>query len=355
MAPTWLSGNSKSPGPSEDEQSAAIQQLRGRFEHEDVTLTDASLRRFLVTRKWKVDEAAQLLQNHVKWRQEFGLPVPKDEVQPTLAERRIILLGKGSTGRPVLMMNFGRLLEVNWSDPKEMHRHVRASVYAAETMVSNMAEGVEQWISVINCTGIRQPPAAFLREFTDVIKPNYPERAEKIVIYPIPRIVVRLAQSFISTFIPEKTGQKVVFVHGLQDLCKETGLGTDQLPPELMDANSDAALMKNATIVEVPAGKKEVYRQELPAGTNIKWEFRVLEHTVSCKIRLIAQADKSEVVELGCLERVEQASGGLDIEEASILELHFDNSFSYVRGKTVFVSVADRKTDVSTEKADVVH
>lgn len=351
--------------PRSEEQQELIKELRGRFGSEP--LNDAMLRRFLITRSWKIDGAAAMLQSHLKWRTE-NLPVSVEEVQPILDKRKFVLLGSGADGRPVFALNFSQLLQVEWREAGQMEKHVRAAVYCAERMIAGMPEGVEEWVAIVNCNGIRAPPAAYMAEFTKVMKANYPERAHKIVMYPVPKIIVTLVKTMMS-IIPEKTREKVSFTSSLEGVCRETGLSMDQLPEEMAGTPADLEVLKGATAIETSAGKVAVHRESLSAGEFVKWEYRVIEHSVNFTMRFVAAplevaqagsaspsapasskspgsatTTKAAVAGAGYnviqLEKSQEASDTFSSDQPGTLEFSFDNSFSYLRGKRIVLSLA---------------
>lgn len=349
---SWIRSRTSSRTP--EQEAGFVKELRQRFaaEHE---VDDACAWRFLHTRSWDVDAASVMLQESLRWRS-ANLPVLHDEVADVLSERKIVMLGPGAGGRPVFALNFQKLLGEDWGDQDVLQKHVRAAVYCAEEMVTSMPEGVDTWIAVINCNGIRGPPALFMAELTKVLKGNYPERAHSIVMYPVPHIIAALVQTMM-TIIPEKTRNKVCFVSSLEDLCNETGLPVDRLPAELLGTSPDMEVLEGAVAVEVAAGKTGAHSHRLSAGDSVRWEFSVLDHTINFRLRFAADAgtaldggDAGPTPRGGSanaagaayiaeeLERAGEGSGNFTAEMDGALEFAFDNEFSYMRGKSIVLS-----------------
>lgn len=340
MAPGgWFKSAS---GPTEEEKRALVEQLQGRFA--DADLDEVTIGRFLLTRSWDLDGTTKMLQAHVNWRRE-NLPVSLEEVQPILDEGKFALLGTGAERRPAFAIRFGPMLKVDFKQKGEMERHIRAAVYCAEAMIASMAPGVETWTAVIDCTGIRAPPQAYMQEFTKVMQANYPERAYKIVMYPIPRFIVTVVKTFM-VMLPEKTREKVSFVSSIADLCEETGV-TQSALPESMLGQTDLEVLKGASVLELGAGKSSVHRHTVAAGDTVKWSFRVLEHNVGFELRFAAEESSSPAspssgagagYSLRKTDKVAEDMGEFTAEQAGALEFMFDNTFSYMRGKTIVVS-----------------
>lgn len=328
-----------------------IQQLRGRFVGVE-ELKDSALRRFLETRSWNVDNAAVQLQKHLDWRAQ-NLPVDLVEVQAILDDRRVVVLDAvTSDGRPVFMMNLLKMSIVNWKDQSEMNLHLRACVYCAEQMLAGMPGEMGTWTAIVNCSGITAPPQSFLSQFSSVMKANYPETAHKVIMYPIPSLIVKLVTAMM-VMMPERTRGKTIFLDRLDRVCEEAGLTAAQLPPELQGRPGDLEMMLDAAeVLEVTAGKVVSHQLPLKAGQQIKWEFRVVEHTINFEAKFSAStsaggevaADAATRVAgqgftLTQLERVTEGQGEHVAEHAGTLEFAFDNGFSYLRGKSMILSV----------------
>jgi len=216
---------------SPEEEELSIEKLDNQFAAREISTYRRCLRRFLITRKWDVGLAAKMLETHLQWRTQ-NLPVTYDEVHEVLDQGRATLLGSSCIGHPVWMLDLAKLLQVDWHQPGQMEMHIRAAVYCAEQMMASMDDHVDQWIAIVNCTGVRLPPMQFLKEFSAVFQSNYPNCACKILLYPVPQVLARIVNSFMS-FVKKKTREKMIFVSTLEGLCTESGLPKDKLPIQL--------------------------------------------------------------------------------------------------------------------------
>jgi len=333
------------PPPGPEELSQAVRRLRGRFAEVEGTeaVSDGGLEGFLWQARWNVDEAAVLLQRHLAWRQE-NLPVKRSEVEEVLQAGRVAVLDSpNADGHPVLLLNFRRLLQVDFSQERELTTHIRATVYCAEEMISRMPPGVNQWVAIINCAGIVLPPTAFLQSFTKVFRANYPERVLKIVIYPVPRMVVRFVESMM-WFVPATTREKASFVDSPDILCKAAGLSMEQLPSELASPSDLRApeVPPGSAALEVAARKKSAHCHTVSSGARVEWEMHTLEHNVILGLRFLpTSGGTSEPQEILSPVRVAGKSGVFAAEQDGVLEFSLDNSFSYMKGKSVIITVRD--------------
>ena len=97
------------------EEKQKISQLRKLMKDEDkkrwpVSEEDMTLYRFLQARKWIVNDALEMLQNHLQWRSET-YPIPKSRwVNDPFFKAGSCLIGSclDSGGRPILVMKSGR-------------------------------------------------------------------------------------------------------------------------------------------------------------------------------------------------------------------------------------------------------
>jgi len=333
-----------SSGPDEKQQRQCVEQLRGRFDNEDVS--EECAERFLEVRGWNVDGAAVMLSKTLAWRRE-NLPVTWDEVRPVMETGVMEMLDDNAEGHAVWLINLRRLLLVDWSQDAQMHAHIRASVYCAETMANRCAKGT--WIAVVNCTGIRMPPHVFMTEFAKVLQANYPGRLHQMLMYPVPRFIVGVVKSFM-VMLPAGTSKKVAFLSSFEDLSRQTGLSQKQLPDELADPTAPEAL-KGARLLEIPAGKTDAHTHFLATGRSVEWSFRVVDHTVKFHLGFIAGKDQVDVPGTAAAEavdtlidedRVEELAGEFTAKSDGILKFTFDNSSSYFQSKSVILSCVEK-------------
>jgi hypothetical protein len=296
-----------------------------------------------------VDEAAVKLQQHLQWREE-NLPVERSEVAEVLDAGRIVVLDiANAAGNPILVFNFKRLLEVDFRQEREMALHVRAAVYCAEELISRMPSGVFQWQAIINCSGVLMPPTAFMQHFEKVFRANYPERACKIILYPIPTAVVRMVEAAM-WFVAAKTREKMSFVDGADSLCRAAGVGKEELSDELLapeqlkvpEASAMPELPPGTVVIELAAGKKSAYSHAVGPSARVAWEVHTLESTIALGLRFLPTGVAvSEPREVMGTARVAEKAGDFAAEQGGVLEFSLDNSFSYLKGKTVIITVRD--------------
>ena len=61
-----------------------------------------------------------------------------------------------------------------------------------------------------------------LRKLYATFEPNYPETLERMVLYPVPRLMVRAVNAMLS-FVNEHTREKFVITDDLDLVCRELG------------------------------------------------------------------------------------------------------------------------------------
>jgi hypothetical protein len=255
--------------PFANERPDAVADLRRRLAGvegiEDIP--DGGLVCFLEHARWQMESAATHLREHLKWRTS-NLPVPRSEVAQVLdADKVSVLDGLTSGGNPVLVLNFKQLMQADYTNEKELSMHVRATVYCAEEMIRRMPPGVNQWVALINCSGIMMPPTTFLNAFSQAFKANYPERVQTIVVYPVPTFVVRFVESM-TKLLPERTRKKVTFSADLDGLCRELGMERELLSDSMA---TPASKVQSTESMKLPARERSTdtsrwTRQSWPLG-----------------------------------------------------------------------------------------
>lgn len=325
---------------SAEEDAKHVMLVRSKLPDADVS--DSVISRFLLTRSYDVDGTCRMLERHLKWRAET-FPVNFEEVQSVFEERKLVRLPAAADGRPVFMIGMKQLNEVDWNKEGEIDRHLRAVVYLVEEMIADMPPDVHTWNAVVNCHGICAPPYSFMSKFSAMMQANYPERANHVVLFPIPAIIVSMVKGMLSA-VKDQTREKICFVNSLDTLCKESGLALSNLPADLLGVDVDPELLKQAIKIDVPAGTTAVHRVPCKADQNTTWQFFVEDnHKIAFELGFVSgggQADgpvssgqKFNVAAVPAGAKKEK--GEYTAEKEGCLAFSFDNSSSFFTGKRV--------------------
>lgn len=152
----------------QEKHSQQLSAMQERFPEADIQ----DLVRFLQARKFHVDKAANMYQAHLEWRVET-LPISLDSVKDTLATRKFYLLDNtDAEGHPVIFYCLHRFKEA----PYVVEDEIQALLYLLENNVrAKMGDSLaitQQWTVLIDVSGIRSPPLAFLNQMNIVMVSN---------------------------------------------------------------------------------------------------------------------------------------------------------------------------------------
>lgn len=84
-------------------------------------------------------------------------------------------------------------------------------------------------LSGVNIKAGIQP--GILKKLYGTFEPNYPETLQKMVLYPVPRIMVRIVDAMLS-FVNEHTRKKFIITDDLGLVCKELGWNWKEIAEE---------------------------------------------------------------------------------------------------------------------------
>jgi len=163
--------------------------------------TETSLRRFLAARKGDVDKAMAMYTDCLAWRRRAEI----------LADgRRFRRIATGSDGVPVIMIEFlwGYFLE-----GATAFDCLRATLVFVEQEIARGEQAGAPQFCIISYGG--PPPIEYAAALGMVLTKNYPERLQRAVIYPVPRLGARLTRLFL-WFADRDTREKIA-IHWDED------------------------------------------------------------------------------------------------------------------------------------------
>lgn len=229
--------------------------------------------RFLSARNGNVPNAMMAMQQHEQWRTQF---FPIDLTSPSLqkllkahavSEIDVVNSESGDQGEggassgsciaPVVYIDFAKLQsmgatftttstasinENNINDTLSSDV-IKAFVIYTETLLSKAPDPRSpKTCQFVDLTGVTikagiQP--GILKKLHDTFEPNYPETLQKMVLYPVPRLMVRIVDAMLS-FVNEHTRKKFIITDDLGLVCKELGWNWK----EIQEVGSVNAYMK---------------------------------------------------------------------------------------------------------------
>lgn len=200
--------------------------------------------RFLSARSGNVPAAMTMIQAHERWRNEF---FPIDLTQTSLqrllkchavseidvasannnnTEENNCDGGEGDTPAPVVYIDFAKLQSMGAESETLSKDVVHAFVVYTETLLSKSPDPRSPKTSqFVDLTGVSlrdglQP--GVLKKLYATFEPNYPETLEKMVLYPVPRIMVKVVAAMLS-FVNEQTRKKFIITDDLELVCSQLG------------------------------------------------------------------------------------------------------------------------------------
>lgn len=210
-----------------DEHPEAVQAMQERFP--DTNVYD--LIRFLQARDFNVEKAAAMYETHLQWRQET-LPIPYDTVKDTLATRKFYLLDDtDEIGHPIVFYCLHRFKEA----PYVVEDEISALVYLMENDVrQKMGDTFEsqQMTVLIDVSGIRSPPLAFLQRLNTIMEANYPERLYRSCMFPVPGWLQRIIRACL-VFVDEDTRNKFAYVNDMKSLEEFAMIPKEKMGPDI--------------------------------------------------------------------------------------------------------------------------
>ncbi len=156
--------------------------------------------RFLAARKNNVPNAMKTIQAHEQWKQ---TTFPMDLRRPGL---RVILNSKAIAEvefenvvtPPTVCVLFSKLLSMDGT-VASVHDMLDAFIIYTEILLAKASDPsrpqVNQFIDVTD-VNMRNLKASILTEIYTTFEPNYPETLNKMVMYPVPKAMVRFKKTF---------------------------------------------------------------------------------------------------------------------------------------------------------------
>lgn len=331
------------------------------------TMADActditTLVRFLVARKWKIEDAEKQLRNALKWRQEndvdniLNQPLEGGEVVKKLVGAAF--QGHDKLGRPVYIERTGEInimLLINLIPEKSNHKaHVWGQEFHQHRCRQSsvrLGKPVYQ-ISVINdLTGLNdshRKGLKFLKHLTQLDADMYPEMLGSLYIVNAPWIFPILWR-IVRVWIDPRTREKIHVLGAdyktellkhidAQELPREYGGTSDFEVPHadytgLHVESMDPPL---TTTVISAGGKFEQTLESGALGLSASWFFRTVSKDVRFFVQWLPEGGSPEVVideRIDASER--RAQGSFVSEGRGRLVFLWDNTFSWTTSKTV--------------------
>lgn len=239
--------------PTDQEKVQIAQSVQAKFAADN--FSDATIHRFCVAREWDESKIVAMLEEHRAWRAK-ELPVQRTPgIDRVLESGRLTVVRRGAS--PILMVDFmwGKFL----LDGYDADDIIRAQYLILEDILAeaDSLSPQDQPGKFISLSTGGPPPSAFAKKISELFDVNYPERCQKAIIYPIPRMFKHLA-NVILMLVPKKTREKFSLLSEEQELCEALQMAPQDLPEilkggmEAMKARREKAAQDERTKDQLP-------------------------------------------------------------------------------------------------------
>jgi hypothetical protein len=219
-----------------------ISQLAARYPLVPVV----ELKRFYKARGCLLDDAAAMYEAHLEWRRTQGAPQRMADASRAVPQKYVRCTGTARDGSPLILIQGARYaLDIQ---PEE---YVLACAQLLDSVLPPTdARKATVLIDVRPVEGWPNVPATkmvpFFTQAASILSANFPERAKRIIVYPMPSFV-RSLWWLVSGLLDPETKDKFVILSGAADVgspCPEElreFVALDQLPADAHAMHAELA------------------------------------------------------------------------------------------------------------------
>ncbi|CAL1270056.1 unnamed protein product [Larinioides sclopetarius] len=346
--------------------------------------------RFLRARDFNLDVAEAMLRNHIVWRVANQIDTIHTSYEPeevVIKYLRLQRIGYDKEGSPVRFLDFGKVDLKGVLKSCKMNAVVKSVVWMFEEDVVEMKKqseklekNIQQWIYILDfdnfsfAKATHKPTAEVLIQLFMTYEANYPERLKAAYIINA-SVYFTILFSFIKPLLSGNTIQKIK-IYGKdgykEDLLK--AIDADVLPAFLGGTKTDPdgnprclSTIKEALLVPKkyymtknphhlkgqPEARKLIVsrRSKIPielnvaeAGSFIEWEFETENKDIGFALLYKESANNISCgAELIPKQRIDTnfqtESGMFQCEKPGVYILMFDNSYSWIYQKEIYVKI----------------
>mmetsp|Transcript_1898 Transcript_1898/g.2736 ORF Transcript_1898/g.2736 Transcript_1898/m.2736 type:complete len:338 (-) Transcript_1898:101-1114(-) len=315
--------------------------------------------RFLSGKKFNVRAAAEQYQAMVKWRcdekvdeiskwgvENRGKITEMDEMYPTSP------YGYDKMGRPIIIARFGAVPGKKFSEAFSIEEYLKRHILKMEEMMElcrkrsvELKKPIHSVTVIVDAEGVDSATRHFIPYFraqSEIEKQNYPECVTQILLINAPWIVPMLF-SIVKVFIDPTTRKKIELHSGIPKerlfeviepsilpVCYG-GKNLKKIPGQGKHEQKD----DNTRRLNIPAGKSITMVEEVSEkGGNFLWTVKVISYDVSLRVTWRPE-ECEEKRKLVFEKRGSELYGDFDARTKGVLEITFDNTYSYFKSKDI--------------------
>ena len=213
--------------------------------------------RFVSANNGNVPMAMSAIQKHERWRSEFfPIDLTEMKLQQLLHSHAVSIIDPSRHGNinegkdnhqfddgddnvvaPVVYIDFNILQQHIMIGPDTdtlSDDVIRAFVIYTETLLSNSPDPrcptTSQFVDLSGVSlrdGLLRTPGV-LKKLYEIFEPNYPETLDKMILYPVPKLMVRAVNAMLS-FVNEHTRKKFVLTDDINLVCNVLGWDKNEI------------------------------------------------------------------------------------------------------------------------------
>ena len=204
--------------PTEEDTTSLSEFLTTYPEHQHIA--PGKVLRFLRARKYKPDQANDMLNNHLEWCRKW---LPNQVKQEDVNEKAMLsgcwrYLGKGSHGYPVAWV------QTKYWNPHDYSKDEYETYVAYfSAMLERQMTSQTQHVIVFDMSGWaiwHGSYLSYIKRLIDIAQNQYPERLFRVLMINSP-FLFRASWVVIKPWLDPVTASKVVFVSGVEQITKE--------------------------------------------------------------------------------------------------------------------------------------
>jgi len=381
-----------------EEQASALEKLRDAVQ--DCKMQDSSdvfLLRWLIARNFDVDRAEKMLRASLEWRRQYKIDtLLQDFESPEVFQKYFAagFVGVDKAHNPLWVVRYGKI------DMKGILHSAKKKdyLYHVYTLVETSIEASKQYKKKHNLPSSFMPQSTIIFDMEDfamrhiTYKPamdaavqiiqfyeaNYPEYLRRVFVINAPR-VFNLAFAIVRPFLNEATANKIRIIAGSEAsqwakvMLNE--IDADQLPAHyggsLTDPDGNSHCISKVNMgglvpesyyfkkqVEIShsekinltvsyGGKEKLNFEVKVPGSSLQWQFYSEGGDIAFAVYQKVNGVKTVIVPKDRVDsHIAAEEGEIRVDPGQYI-VEFDNSFSYLRSKTIWYHISIRSNGKS--------
>ncbi|XP_024389860.1 phosphatidylinositol/phosphatidylcholine transfer protein SFH12 isoform X2 [Physcomitrium patens] len=241
-------------GAGNADELKILEEMRAKIAEMDPESKDtdeATLRRFLRARAWKLSKAVKMFVDHQTWRRSF-VPlgyIPKEEIKNELDAEKVFLQGHDKKGRPIVVIMAAK----HDANKRKFDEFKRYCVFNFDTTVACLKPGEETFTVILDLKGLGYKNVdvrGWISTF-EFLQAYYPERLGMLFIIHVPKVFWG-GWKLVYPFIDKVTREKIVFVEDklIEEKLREE-IENDQIP-DIYGGGVALVPIQNVALVNQP-------------------------------------------------------------------------------------------------------